>query len=204
MMTSRAEYRLLLRQDNADIRLTELGVRVGLASETRLRLLEQKKSATAALLNVLDTTRLKPTPERSAWLNAHGEADSDLSYTAAELLRRPAIDLSALETLLPDTLQDVPPDARTQAELTVKYAGYLEKERQQVHRAREMEDWLIPDGLDYADILSLRIEARQKLAARRPRSLSQAGRIPGVNPADIAVLMVWLKKLRDSEKAGNP
>ncbi len=196
MMTSRAEYRLLLRQDNADIRLTELGVRAGLASETRLRLLEQKKSATAALLTALEGTRLKPTPERGAWLAAHGEADSDLSYTAAELLRRPAIDLAALEALLPDALRGAPADARTQAELTVKYAGYLEKERQQVHRAREMEDWLIPDGLDYGEITSLRIEARQKLAARSPRSLSQAGRIPGVNPADIAVLMVWLKKIK--------
>ena len=202
MMTSRAEYRLLLRQDNADIRLTALGVQAGLAGENRLRLTEAKKSAADALLDTLAATRVNASPARGAWLTAHGEADSDLSYTAAELLRRPNIDLRALEALLPEIAAGVPADARTQAELTVKYAGYLEKERQQVRRAREMEDWLIPEGLDYGDIASLRIEARQKLAARRPRSLSQAGRIPGVNPADVAVLMVWLKKVKESGKDG--
>ncbi len=202
MMTSRAEYRLLLRQDNADIRLTALGVQAGLAGENRLRLMEAKKSASGALLQTLSATRVNASPARGAWLTAHGEADSELSYTAAELLRRPGIDLHALEALLPEIAAGVPADARTQAELTVKYAGYLEKERQQVHRAREMEDWLIPEGLDYHEIASLRIEARQKLAARRPRSLSQAGRIPGVNPADVAVLMVWLKKVKESGKDG--
>jgi tRNA uridine 5-carboxymethylaminomethyl modification enzyme len=202
MMTSRAEYRLLLRQDNADIRLTALGVAAGLAGENRLRLMEMKKSAADALLGALSATRVNASPARGAWLTARGEADSDLSYTAAELLRRPNIDLRALEALLPEIAAGVPADARTQAELTVKYAGYLEKERQQVHRAREMEDWLIPEELNYTEIPSLRIEARQKLAARRPRSLSQAGRIPGVNPADVAVLMGWLKKGKESGKDG--
>ena len=200
MMTSRAEYRLLLRQDNADIRLTALGVAAGLAGENRLRLLEAKQSATAALLQTLEITRLNATPARSAWLAALGETPSDLSYTAAELLRRPGVGLAALQRMLPDALAGAPADAQAQAELTIKYAGYLEKERQQVHRAREMEGWLIPEGLDYAAIPSLRIEARQKLAAKQPRSLSQAGRIPGVNPADVAVLMVWLKKLRGAEQ----
>ena len=89
---------------------------------------------------------------------------------------------------------------RTQAELGVKYDGYLKKQRAQVARARAMEDWLIPEDMDYSAIESLRIEARQKLAAKRPQSLSQAGRIPGVNPADIAVLMVWLKRLSEQAK----
>ena len=199
MMTGRAEHRLLLRQDNADLRLTELGYRIGLAGEQRLRLMESKRAATAALTQTLDTLRLKATPERNAWLAARGETPGDLSYTAAELLRRPGIDLAALCDLLPE-LALAPADARAQAELNVKYAGYLEKERQQIARAREMEDWLIPDGLVYAEISGLRIEARQKLERRSPRSLSQAGRIPGVNPADIAVLMVWLKKRRDEAK----
>jgi len=200
MMTSRAEYRLLLRQDNADLRLTALGVAVGLAGENRLRLMEQKQSAAAQLLTTLETTRLNATPARNAWLQSHGEVPSEQSYTAAELLRRPAVDLASLGELLPALAESVPADARVQAELTVKYAGYLDKERQQVHRAREMESWLIPEGLDYAGIPSLRIEARQKLAARKPRSLSQAGRIPGVNPADVAVLMVWLKRVRDETR----
>ncbi len=199
MMTGRAEHRLLLRQDNADLRLTELGYRCGLASETRLRLAETKRRATAELTRRLADLRLKATPVRNDWLAAHGEAPSELSYTAAELLRRPKIDLSALTELLPE-LSQAPAEARAQAELGVKYEGYLQKERQQVARAQEMEAWLIPENLDYAEISGLRIEARQKLAARRPRSLSQAGRIPGVNPADVAVLMVWLKKLRDEAK----
>jgi tRNA uridine 5-carboxymethylaminomethyl modification enzyme len=199
MMTGRAEHRLLLRQDNADLRLTALGCRCGLASEQRLRLMETKRRDADTLTERLGTLRLKATPERSAWLSEHGEAPSELSYTAAELLRRPSIDLAALQTLLPE-IAETPAQARIQAELGIKYEGYLEKERQQVARAREMEDWLIPIEMEYAAIPSLRIEARQKLTARKPRSLSQAGRIPGVNPADIAVLMVWLKKLRDEAK----
>ncbi|HPR77581.1 MAG TPA: tRNA uridine-5-carboxymethylaminomethyl(34) synthesis enzyme MnmG, partial [Candidatus Limiplasma sp.] len=201
MMTGRAEHRLLLRQDNADLRLTELGYRCGLAGENRLRLMEAKRAASADLQTRLNAVRLKATEERAAWLAAHGEPPAELSYTAADLLRRPNIDLAAVTELVPE-LADYPEDARAQAELNVKYEGYLEKENQQVARAREMEDWLIPDDLDYAALSSLRIEARQKLAARKPRSLSQAGRIPGVNPADVAVLMVWLKKVRDEEKRG--
>lgn len=199
MMTGRAEHRLLLRQDNADLRLTELGYQCGLAGETRLRLMENKQQATKALEQQLQTLRVKATEERNAWLAKHGETPNDLSYSAAELLRRPRIDLDALTELLPQ-LADASQDAKVQAELDVKYEGYLEKERQQIARAREMETWLIPEDTDYAEISSLRIEAKQKLMARNPRSLSQAGRIPGVNPADVAVLMVWLKKRREEEK----
>lgn len=203
MMTGRAEYRLLLRQDNADLRLTELGYHIGLASEQRLRLLAQKREATETLETTLSNLRFKATPERNAWLAEHGEVPNDISYTATELLRRPAIDLAALTQLAPE-IANAPADAQAQAELNIKYAGYLEKERQQVARAREMEDWRIPETLDYAEISSLRIEARQKLSRLRPMSLSQAGRIPGVNPADIAVLMVWLKKLKDEAKWAEP
>ena len=195
MMTSRAEYRLLLRQDNADLRLTALGYELGLAGDTRMRLAEQKRDDTQALSETLQGMRFKATPERNAWLAAHGEAASEMSYSAPELLRRPGIDMRALEELAPELAQATD-DARAQAEMNIKYEGYLEKERQQVKRARDMESWLIPEGLDYATVPSLRIEARQKLSKQNPRSLSQAGRIPGVNPADIAVLMVWLKKLR--------
>ncbi|HNW86061.1 MAG TPA: tRNA uridine-5-carboxymethylaminomethyl(34) synthesis enzyme MnmG [Candidatus Limiplasma sp.] len=205
MMTGRAEYRLLLRQDNADLRLTELGYSRGLASRQRMRLMEQKRAATDTLLEQLNSLRFKATQERNQWLADRGETPNELSYTATELLRRPNIGLDALAALAPQ-LSEAPADAQAQAELTVKYAGYLEKERQQIHRAQEMEHWLIPDTLDYAEISGLRIEARQKLERNRPMSLSQAGRIPGVNPADIAVLMVWLKKIRDEQAraANNP
>ena len=193
MMTSRSEYRLLLRQDNADLRLTELSYQRGLAGERRMQLMEKKREGTKNLRDTLRTCKLPASPERDAWLEKHDQPVTRDTLTAEDLLRRPAIDLNALCDLCPeiDTFAD---DVRVQAELGVKYEGYLQKQRAQVARARAMEDWLIPEDIDYHQIDSLRIEARQKLDAKRPQSLSQAGRIPGVNPADVAVLMVWLKR----------
>ena len=198
MMTSRSEYRLLLRQDNADLRLTPLSHARGLAEDRRLALMEEKQQGTARLLETLAGLKLSPSPERAKWLESHGQPPADAGFTGEELLRRPGIDLAALGELCPQVLTEKE-DVRTEAEITVKYAGYLQKQTAQVNRARAMEDYLIPEELDYAAITSLRIEARQKLLLKRPRSLSQAGRIPGVNPADVAVLMVYLKKLREEE-----
>jgi len=199
MMTSRSEFRLLLRQDNADLRLTELSYQRGLASERRMRLMEKKRAGTENLRQTLKSCRLPMSPERDQWLTEHHQPVTRDTLTAEDLLRRPEIDLTALTALCPE-IDDFADDVRVQAELGVKYEGYLQKQRAQVARARAMEDWLIPDDTDYDQIESLRIEARQKLKIKRPQSLSQAGRIPGVNPADVAVLMVWLKKKRD-EKA---
>ena len=199
MMTSRSEFRLLLRQDNADLRLTELSYQRGLASERRMRLMAEKRSGTEKLRTTLKSCRLPMSPERDQWLTEHNQPLTRDTLTAEDLLRRPEIDLTALTALCPE-IDDFADDVRVQAELGVKYEGYLQKQRAQVARARAMEDWLIPDDTDYDQIESLRIEARQKLKIKRPQSLSQAGRIPGVNPADVAVLMVWLKKKRD-EKA---
>ena len=193
MMTSRSEFRLLLRQDNADLRLTELSYRRGLASERRMRLMEAKRDGAAALRGTLKACRLPVSPVRDQWLEEHNQPLTRDTITAEDLLRRPEIDLSALVPLCPD-IETFAEDMRVQAELNVKYEGYLQKQRAQVARARAMEDWLIPENTDYDAIESLRIEARQKLKAKRPQSLSQAGRIPGVNPADVAVLMVWLKR----------
>ena len=196
MMTSRSEYRLLLRQDNADLRLTELSYQRGLASETRMRLMTAKRNGTENLRSTLKACRLPMTPERDEWLIAHGQPLTRDTITAEDLLRRPDITLENLTPLCPE-ISDYADDVRVQSELSVKYEGYLQKQRAQVARARVMEDWLIPDDVDYSRIESLRIEARQKLNAKRPQSLSQAGRIPGVNPADVAVLMVWLKRLKE-------
>ena len=126
----------------------------------------------------------------------------DCPLTAEDLLRRPDITLASLKELCPE-LTGFPADVETQAELNVKYEGYLKKQQAQVARARAMEDWRIPEDTDYDRIDSLRIEARQKLKAKKPLSLSQAGRIPGVNPADVAVLMVWLKRRRDAVEAND-
>ncbi|MDD6142398.1 MAG: tRNA uridine-5-carboxymethylaminomethyl(34) synthesis enzyme MnmG [bacterium] len=204
MMTSRSEYRLLLRQDNADLRLTELSYQRGLAGEKRMKLMETKREGTKNLRETLHARKLPASEARDAWLAQNGQPITRDTLTAEDLLRRPEIDLEKLSVLCPDILTFAD-DVRVQAELGVKYEGYLEKQRAQVARARAMEDWLIPDDVDYMAIESLRIEARQKLAAKRPQSLSQAGRIPGVNPADVAVLMVWLKRLRDDarRKAAN-
>ena len=193
MMTSRSEYRLTLRQDNADLRLTALSHARGLASDRRMALMERKKAQTAELLQKLHTVKLPSGEKRDSWLEQHGQPVTPATLSAEELLRRPAIDLTALGELAPQ-LTGYAADAALEAELSIKYEGYLKKQQEQIARARAMEDWVIPDDIDYNAIESLRIEARQKLSAMRPRSLSQAGRIPGVNPADIAVLMVYFRK----------
>ena len=193
MMTSRSEYRLTLRQDNADLRLTALSHARGLASDRRMALMERKKAQTAELLQKLHTVKLPAGEARDAWLERHGQPVPSATLSAEELLRRPAIDLASLGELVPE-LTGYAADAALEAELSVKYEGYLKKQQEQIARARAMEDWVIPESIDYNAIESLRIEARQKLSAMRPRSLSQAGRIPGVNPADIAVLMVYLRR----------
>ena len=193
MMTSRSEYRLTLRQDNADLRLTALSHARGLASDRRMALMERKKAQTAELLQKLYTVKLPSGEKRDSWLEQHGQPVTPATLSAEELLRRPAIDLASLGELAPE-LTGYAADAALEAELSVKYEGYLKKQQEQIARARAMEDWVIPEFIDYNAIESLRIEARQKLSTMRPRSLSQAGRIPGVNPADIAVLMVYLRK----------
>ena len=193
MMTSRSEYRLTLRQDNADLRLTALSHARGLASDRRMALMERKKAQTAELLQKLHTVKLPSGEKRDSWLEQHGQPVTPATLSAEELLRRPAIDFASLGELAPE-LTGYAADAALEAELSVKYEGYLKKQQEQIARARAMEDWVIPDDIDYNAIESLRIEARQKLSAMRPRSLSQAGRIPGVNPADVAVLMVYLRR----------
>ena len=191
MMTSRSEYRLTLRQDNADLRLTALSHTRGLASDRRMALMERKKAQTEEMLQKLHVVKLPASEARNEWLERHGQPVTPATLSAEDLLRRPAIDLAALGELSPE-LVGYAPDAALEAELSIKYEGYLKKQQEQIARARAMEDWVIPDDIDYNAIESLRIEARQKLSAMRPRSLSQAGRIPGVSPSDVAQLSIAL------------
>ena len=200
MMTSRAEHRLKLRQDNADLRLTQLAYDAGLATAERLERTKKKAMDAGLLQSHLHTVRLAPSPERDAWLERHGQPVTLQSLSGEELLRRPEITLKSLGEMLPEVL-DYSPAAREQTEINVKYAGYLDRQDALIRRARAMEDMLLPEDTDYAAITGLRIEAQQKLARQKPRSLAQAGRIPGVSPADVAVLMVWLEKR--SAGAGN-
>ncbi len=193
MMTSRCEYRLLLRQDNADLRLTELGYAVGLASEERLTRMRQKREATAAALARLKKTWIGRSDALDGWLAAHGQAAASGSVCAADLIRRPGIGYADLEGIDPG-YEALNPEVETQVNIALRYEGYLEKEKRQVEAFRRAEDTLMPQGVDYMTLEGLRIEARQKLTAHQPRSLGEAGRISGVSPGDTAVLMVWLEK----------
>ncbi len=197
MMTSRCEYRLLLRQDNADLRLTELGHAIGLASDERLARMQLKRAKTQDAVAHLKQTWIPKTPARDAWLLAHGQTEAPSSICAADLLRRPGIgydDLSAFG------FPPLPKNVREQVDVALRYEGYIEKERRHVEAFRRAEDMLLPQGFDYMTLDGLRIEARQKLCAQQPRSLGEASRISGVSPGDVTVLMVWLEKRRRDMK----
>ena len=195
MMTSRAEHRLHLRQDNADLRLTEIGFRAGLAGEERMERTRRKREETEKLLQEMRTTRFAPGEKLNSVLREKGQPEADGSLNAEELLRRPEISFRDLQGMHPEW-ETVSPAAAEQAEISVKYAGYLEKQRHMIEQARRMEETKLPEDIPYEQIEHLRIEARQKLAKQKPVSLAAAGRIPGVNPADVAVLTVWLEKQR--------
>lgn len=199
MMTSRAEHRLYLRQDNADLRLTEIGYHAGLAGKERLERMNEKRAKTGELERQLRTTRFAPGEVLNSFLLKRGEPEATGSLSAEELLRRPGIGMKDLQELAPE-LGDTLPAAAEQAEIAIKYAGYLEKQDHLIEQARRMEETLLPDDIPYEQIEHLRLEARQKLAKQKPVSLGAAGRIPGVNPADVAVLTVWLERRKQEEK----
>ena len=193
MMTSRAEHRLYLRQDNADLRLTEIGYAAGLAGEERMERTRRKQEETERLMQELRTTRFAPGAGLNGFLAARGEPEVSGSQKAEDLLKRPGIGLKDLAELHPGW-GEASPAAAEQAEIRVKYAGYLEKQEHLIRRAREMEETKLSPEICYAEIEHLRLEARQKLDRQKPVSLGAASRIPGVNPADVAVLAVWLEK----------
>ncbi len=195
MMTSRSEHRLQLRQDNADLRLTKIGYDAGLATEERMERTMQKEMDAGRLKQRLHAVRLPQSPERFQWLEAHGQPETAASLSGEELVRRPEITVKDVAALLPE-INDYSAAAQEQAEIAIKYAGYLERQEALLRHAKAMEEALLPEDAPYAEITGLRIEARQKLEKQKPRSLAAAGRIPGVSPADVAVLMVWLERTR--------
>ena len=195
MMTSRAEYRLVLRQDNADLRLTPEGRRMGLVDDARWERFERKSRESERLVEALAGTYIKGAEGLNDLLARHGEPPVEGSALARDVLRRPGIALRELAALSPALASD-DAGALEQAEIAVKYEGYLARQQQQIDQFRRAEELLLPEDTDYMAISGLRIEARQKLQRQRPRSLGQASRMMGVSPGDVQVLMVYIEKLR--------
>ncbi|NVO31555.1 tRNA uridine-5-carboxymethylaminomethyl(34) synthesis enzyme MnmG [Hymenobacter lapidiphilus] len=194
MFTSRAEHRLLLRQDNADLRLTPLGYELGLASEERMERVREKEQQTKEVAKLLKNFGIEAA-DINGWLTEIGSAEISEKTRAVNLLRRPGVELPALAAALPGlalALAPYRPDALEQAEILVKYEAYLEKEHQQAARMQELENFIIQGRLDYQAMPALSHEAREKLLKIQPETLGQASRISGVSPADVSVLMVYL------------
>ena len=196
MMTSRAEYRLLLRQDNADLRLTEIGYRAGLATQERYGKMLAKRRDTEELLSTLRNTHLTAEQTRQA---LHDETAAN-GANAADLLRRAEVHYADLAAACPQ-LPAMRDEVVEQAEITLKYEGYLTRQRRQVEEFKRTENVRIPGDIDYESITGLRIEARQKLQKLRPETLGAAQRISGVSPGDVAVLMIKLEQMRREGKA---
>ena len=194
MFTSRAEYRLLLRQDNADIRLTEKAYKLGLAREERLKKMEEKVAKSTELEEFLRETSLKPGVINPI-LEANESSLVDQSYRAAQILTRPNITLDKLSEIdfIKEKADEYNEEQKEQAEINIKYKGYIEKERDNVAKLLRLETIKIPDDFDYSKLGSLSMEARQKLNKIQPKTIAQAGRISGVSPADINVLLIYLK-----------
>ena len=193
MMTSRSEYRLVLRQDNADQRLTAIGHRIGLVSEERLAAVEAKYAAVAQEIRRLEHTGIPGSEALNALLMEQGTTPVNDGCRLIDLLRRPQVSYNDLRPFDPAP-QELAADVVEQVEITVKYEGYIQRQQKQVAEFERLEQRLLPEDLDYGHIQGLRLEAREKLSAIRPRSLGQAGRISGVSPADMAALMIYLGK----------
>ncbi len=194
MFTSRAEFRTLLRQDNADLRLTEKSHMAGLASAERMRVLEEKRGAINNILNIINTSSIEP-HEINPYLQTISSATISQKQKAAQLLLRPGINLKDLKAALPklsESLQNTQYEAIEQAEIQIKYYIYIEKEKELVSKMGKLEDLTIPENFNYATISALSTEARQKFIRVRPRTLGQASRISGVNPSDVQILMVYM------------
>jgi tRNA uridine 5-carboxymethylaminomethyl modification enzyme len=198
MFTSRAEYRLLLRTDNADLRLTPLAGQLGLVDHARVAAVEHKRACTAELLETLHSRRVYPSIGTNERLVASGVAPLSAEATAEELLRRPDVRYAQIQPAL--ELPAAPSEVVEQVEIQAKYGGYLVKQQREVDRLRRMESRRLPDEIDYSTVRGLRNEARQVLARFRPATLGQAARLAGINPADVAVLLVTLERTKSDER----
>ena len=193
LLTSRAEYRLLLRHDNADLRLTDIGHQIGLIRDDRYEKFLEKKEAIEAEKLRLTSTFLKPTAEVQEMIRSIGGSELKDGIRAADLLKRPEMSYHQLDTIFPSEIS-LDEDVKEQVEIQLKYEGYISKSLQQVERLKKMEDKKIPENIDYDSVSGLATEARQKLKLVKPLSIAQASRISGVNPADVSILLVYLEQ----------
>ena len=193
MMTSRSEYRLILRQDNADRRLTEFGHRVGLISDERYNAFLRKLDLIATERERVENLSIPKTDEIDKMLVSRGTSALEKGVKMIELLRRPQIDYAAL-TPFDKSRPDLPPEIFEQVEIDIKYEGYIKRQQQQINEMRRLEVKRLPSDIDYSDVKGLRLEAVEKLGKIRPETVGQASRISGVSPADISVLLIYLER----------
>ena len=201
MMTSRAEYRLLLRQDNADLRLTEIGYEVGLISEERYKKFLNKKENIEKEIDRLKNLVVKPTEEVNNLLVKYGTTALSTGTKMAELLKRTELSYEALKEI--DTERpELSEQEKEEVEIQIKYEGYIKMQEAQVEKFKKIESKLLPEDLDYYKIKGISLEARQKLDKLKPYSIGQASRISGVSPADISVLLIYMQGYKkDNEPA---
>lgn len=198
VMTSRAEYRLLLRQDNADLRLTKKGRQVGLVSDERYARFVKRRDSIKNTIELLSEIRIHPNKETLAKMQEFELGSIHNTVTAADLLKRKEISYDDLKHII--ELPEISEDVKKQVEITLVYEGYIKKQLEQVERMEKLEEKLLPEDINYDEVSSLRDEAREKLNAIRPISIGQASRISGVSPADISVLLVYLEQYRRQEE----
>lgn len=199
MFTSRAEHRLLLRESNADARLTPIGRKYDLVKDRQWELFQEKQKSMSCLMNQLETIRVKPDASLRAVFDSINENIPANAMPLGELFRRPSVDQSTIARIWPEFLE-FPEDVRIEAEVSCRYAGYVQRQAELARRGQELESFLLPSDLDYYSIAGLTTEAREKLTDIRPRTFGQAGRIPGITPAALTCLEIQLKKMSQSDK----
>ncbi len=194
MMTARSEYRLLLRQDNADLRLTDMGYELGLISEERYQAFKEKRIAIDKEIERINKISVSPSAENNEVLTQYGSTNITTGVKLSELIRRPELDYYKLAPMDKER-PELPKDIAKEAEIHIKYEGYIKKQLAKAEQFRKLENKKIPENINYSDITGLRIEASQKLSKIRPASIGQASRISGVSPADITVLLIYLERM---------
>ena len=195
MMTSRAEYRLLLRQDNADLRLIDIGHENGLISDERYERFLRKKEHIFNEIERLKKVTVKPTEKVNEILSKYGSSNIKIGVKLAELLKRTEIKYEYLKEI-DENMPKLSKEEENEVEIQVKYEGYIKLEEAQVEKFKKLENKKLPKDIDYSELSGLRIEARQKLNKIKPESVGQASRISGVSPADISVLLIYLEQLK--------